>query len=298
MILFMLMSAVCMVSCGSASNKTIDLEAEIADYVSSCDAEIGVAVITDRGDTITVNNDSAYPMNSVMKLYQAMAAADVMQKRNIPLDSVLSVARGELHPAMYSPMRDSAPADSDGITISIASLIGYSLKQSDNNACDLLFDRIIGIGETEAYVRSLGIRNFGIKVNERAMYDDHEVVNRNWNHPLAAAELINRLFTETLFAEPYQGFLKRTLTTCRTGENRLSKPFIATNAVIGHKTGTGFDSTEGLPQGINDVGYVRLPNGRTYSVAVFVRTSKRGMAETEKMIADISAMVARSMCSD
>ncbi len=45
------------------------LEAALDRYVRTHEAEIGIAVITDCRDTICVNNDRRYPMNSVMKLY-------------------------------------------------------------------------------------------------------------------------------------------------------------------------------------------------------------------------------------
>ncbi len=64
-----------------------------------------------------------------------------------------------------------------------------------------------------------------------------------------------------------------------------------TGAVIGNKTGTGFAS-DGLPLGINDVGFVRLPNQRSYAIAVFIRSSQVDMEATENMIGGISAIVA------
>lgn len=91
----------------------------------------------------------------------------------------------------------------------------------------------------------------------------------------------------------FQRFLTKTLNGCTTGENRLAKPLLPTNAVIGHKTGTGFPSADGHPQGINDVGFVRLPNGRSYSIAVFVKSSRYDMEKTERLIADVSEIVWR-----
>ena len=64
------------------------LKSKLEHYIQSCRAEIGVAVIMDAHDTICVNNASPYPMNSVLKLYQALAVADVLQKRGVALDSV------------------------------------------------------------------------------------------------------------------------------------------------------------------------------------------------------------------
>lgn len=62
------------------------------------------------------------------------------------------------------------------------------------------------------------------------------------------------------------------------------------NAVIGHKTGTGFLLPDGGIQAVNDVGYVHLPNGHRYSIAVFIANSHYSMEETEAFIARISEM--------
>lgn len=271
----------------NAQNKR--LQTELERYVLSCPAEIGVAVVTDTQDTVCVNNEIPYPMNSVVKLYQAMAVNDFLQRHGISPDSVLSIKRTELHPGMYSPMRDAYP--SGDIRISIAGLLKYSLQQSDNNACDILFRYIAGPETTEKYIRSLGITDFGIRVTEQDMFENHTVSSENWNYPLSAALLIHKLFTQQLYEPVYQHLLTETLISCNTGQNRLPRPLLSQGAVIGHKTGTGFSSPTGLPQGINDVGFVRLPDGRYYAIAVFIKSSPLDMDATEKIIADISEIV-------
>ncbi len=42
---------------------------------------------------------------------------------------------------------------------------------------------------------------------------------------------------------------------------------------------------------VNDVGYVHLPDGRRYSIAVFIADSGYDMKTTEGFVADISAIV-------
>ena len=273
--------------CINASPKW--LQAELKEYVFCCPAEIGIAVVTDTRDTICVNAESSYPMNSVMKLYQAMAVAATLQAQGRGLDLLLPIKQEELHPKTYSPMRKDYP--SGDFQLSIARLLKYSLQESDNNACDILFRHVVGIEATEKYIQSLGIKNFAIRVNEQDMYENNAASYKNWNLPLSAALLINKLFTEPLYDSVYQNFLKETLISCTTGKNRLSKPLVSRGGVIGHKTGTGFNSLMGLPQGINDVGFVRLPNGRHYAIAVFIRSAFRDMHGTEQIIADISEIV-------
>ncbi len=300
-------------------SESLSIQIALEDFVRTHDADIGIAVITDRGDTVCMNNGRKYPMNSVMKLYQAMAVADVMQQRGHRLDSMITVSRKEMEEDTYSPMRDQYPKGD--FRISIADLLKYSLQQSDNNACDILFHHVIGISETDRYIRNLGISGFAISASEADMHADTARVYENWNYPIAAAILINRLFTEPVFDSDqkgnencenehdnigigrrydniYQCFITETLNECTTGRNRLARPLLPTNAVIGHKTGTGFPSANGHPQGINDVGFVRLPNGRSYSIAVFVKSSRYDMEETERLIAEVSEIVWREVSGE
>ncbi len=85
--------------------------------------------------------------------------------------------------------------------------------------------------------------------------------------------------------------IKRLMETCETGVNRLSKPLIKSNAIIGHKTGTGFTLPNGRLMAVNDAGYVHLPNGRGYSIVVFIKNSGYDSETTESMIAEISRIV-------
>lgn len=283
--------AAALTSCHSTSGDSLqhDLEA----YIATCDAEIGVAVITDRGDTICVNNDRHYPMNSVVKLYQAMAVAATLEQRGTPLDTVITIARDELHQATYSPIRDNCPGDT--LRLTVAQLLEYSLQLSDNNAFDIMADRIVDLPATRHHIGTLGISGFDIMAYEKEMFDDHDLTNANRNHPLSAAMLINALFTKQLYAADYQNFLKHTLVSCETGANRLASPLKATGATIGHKTGTGFTAPDGTAQGTNDVGFVTLPNGRSYAIAVFVRTSSADLPSTERIIARLSEITLNHM---
>ena len=77
----------------------------------------------------------------------------------------------------------------------------------------------------------------------------------------------------------------------RTGLDRLAFPILPTNALIGHKTGTGFPTPEGRISAVNDCGYVNLPNGTRYSIAVFVADSNYDIATTSAIIAEVSKIV-------
>lgn len=273
------------------ANPSSELQTELENFISTCSAEIGVAVITDCGDTICVNAESPYPLHSVAKLHQAIAVTDYLNDSKIPLETKLRVQAHELQPDTFSPLQDEHP--SGDFSITIAELLRFSLQQSDNNACDLLFNHLIGIEATNAYIQSLGIEHFAIRHDERAMHENPKCAYENWSTPKDAAKLIYALFTDDRFDNPYHRYVKSLLWSCETGKNRLVAPLSDTKARLAHKTGTGFDSKIGYPQEINDVGFVELPDGRHYAIAVFVKNSANELQTSEKMIADISAIVFR-----
>lgn len=78
---------------------------------------------------------------------------------------------------------------------------------------------------------------------------------------------------------------------CQTGLNRIPAPLSGADAMVAHKTGTGFSDEAGNPMGVNDVAFVILPDGKSYALAVFVKSTQKDMDATENMIADISKIV-------
>lgn len=63
------------------------LETQLKQAIKDKKAEIGIAVIIDGKDTVTVNNDIHYPLMSVFKFHQALALADYMGKKKQSLDN-------------------------------------------------------------------------------------------------------------------------------------------------------------------------------------------------------------------
>lgn len=171
-------------------------------------------------------------------------------------------------------------------------------QKSDNNACDILFNYTGGVSYTDSYIRSLGINNFSISKTEDDMHKDLTACYENWSTPLEIASLTDMLFSKELFPTEYQNFLKETMLNCQTGTNRLPAPLLDTTARIGHKTGTSDRNVQGELIGINDVGFILLPDGKRYTIAVLVKDSKESMADTEKIIANISGIVYHHLVSE
>ena len=265
------------------------LETQLKEAIKGKKAEIGIAVIIDGKDTVTVNNDIHYPLMSVFKFHQALALADYMGKQKQSLETRLPIKKSDLKPDTYSPLRDKYPQG--GTEMSIADLLRYTLQQSDNNACDILFNYQGGPDAVNKYIYSLGIRECAIVGTETAMHEDLNLCYENWTTPLAAAELVEIFRKKPLFPKVYKDFIFQTMVECQTGQDRLVAPLLNKKVTVGHKTGTGDLNAKGQQIGCNDIGFVLLPGGRTYSIAVFVKDSEENNQANSKIIADISRIV-------
>lgn len=266
-----------------------NLKTQLQKIIAGADARVGVAVIAD-GDTLTVNGSPDYPLMSVMKLHQAVAVARILEERGLPLTTTVHIYVQDLKAGTWSPLRDARPGG--GFGMSVAELLRYTLQQSDNNACDILFDRFAAPEHVDSIIRSMGFRDFRIAATENEMHRDLKKCRENVSSPLSAADLMDRLASGTLpLGKEYADFIRSTLLECRTGLNRLPLPLEGSGALIGHKTGTSDREADGRWTGINDVGFVLLPDGRSYTLAVFISDSALGMEENEKLIADISGAV-------
>lgn len=284
----------------NAADPLAGLKQEVQDICMEADAEIGVALVVDSGDWIAVNDDVLYPMMSVVKFHQALAVSHCLYEKGGTLDTVLHVTSADLREGTWSPLRDSRPeGDFD---ISVGELLTYTLQQSDNNACDILFDRIVSPSGTDEYIRSLPLcsDDFSIACTEADMMRDNSLAFANRTSPLAAAGLLS-YFIHPDSTLPYKSFIMNTMIGCTTGRGRLAAPFAGTEScrgkyaddgvVVGHKTGSGYIDSDGRITATNDIGFFILPDGRSYCLAVFVKNSPLPLPETEKIISDISLAV-------
>lgn len=253
--------------------------------------QVGVAVIINGTDTVAVNNENIYPMMSVFKLHQAIALCSAPELRGLSLDSVMEIRRDQLDTTTWSPMLKFYTTPT--FKISIRQLLRYSLTQSDNNASNLMFERLLSATRTDDLIAGIIPReSFRIVYTESQMKEDHDKAYSNRTSPLGAAMLIDRLFSDSLLMPARQEFIKRTLGECATGNDRLAAPLLNQPGVtIAHKTGSGYRTSDGLLMAHNDVGYITLPNGIHYSMAVFVKDFDGSEEEAAKVIAQLSAIV-------
>ncbi len=251
------------------------------------DARIGLAVSTQKGLLLS-RNDTLLPMLSVFKFPVALAALDKAGRGTVPLSAPVAVGPERLVADTYSPMRDSLP--SSGGTVTLGALLRYAVSRSDNIACDLLIDFADGPAAVEAYVRSLGIDGILISATEHDMHLAVENQRLNTARPSALCALFGRFLQGGLLSAEHEAFLRGLLTAAETGAGKL-KAGLPEGTVIGHKTGSSDRTADGVRIADNDAGYVVLPDGRTYCIAVFITDSQEDDSTNAAAIAAISNAV-------
>lgn len=288
-------------ACGPAnSGKFKALHKELSAYISNKDATIGVALIINGTDTVEVNGRREFPMLSVYKFPIALTLAESYREKGLKLETPIRIYPDDLHLDTYSPMTEkllaSSRIETDSLTIPTHALLTYMLQQSDNNASDIAL-RLVGRAQNVGrYLSDIGAEGITVNNSESEMHDNTSLCYDNSATPIAMASLLDDF--DRNYNDPLSVEIKSIMETCSTGTDRLAKPLTQANATIGHKTGTGFTLPDGRLMAVNDAGYVHLPDGRRYSIAVFIEDSGYDMAATESIIADISEIVLSSIAKD
>ena len=268
------------------------LRNKIQKIIQGKDATVGVAIIVDGKDTLTINNNFRYPTQSVYKFHLALAVLDYLNKNNLTLDHQLYVKKGDLLPNTHSPLRDDYPQGE--MYLSVADIIRYTVSKSDNNGCDILFRLVGGTAVVDRYIRGLGLSEFAIAATEEEMHGPWEVQYTNWSTPYTAAQALEIFRTHDILPQPFHDFLWDALAGTTTGGNKI-KALLPEGTFVAHKTGSSFRNAEGLKAAENDIAIIQLPDGRYYSLVVFVADSMESNDVNCGIIAQISKAVYDSL---
>ena len=130
--------------------------------------------------------------------------------------------------------------------MSFRELLEWSLIESDNNAADLLLKRVGGTACATTLLKDVaGELDITIGASEQNMHQDPirviSIVLHRWLWLRCSTDLTLEIKNRSKSFSDISVMLEQ----CRTGLDRLAAPFIATNAIVGHKTGTGFPTPEG-----------------------------------------------------
>ena len=87
--------------CRPASDWQTQLRTELQAY--TLDAQIGIALLLENGDSLTLNNRQHYEMMSVFKFHQALAVCNYLHHHNQSLDTLLHITPDDLKPRSPIP---------------------------------------------------------------------------------------------------------------------------------------------------------------------------------------------------
>jgi beta-lactamase class A len=172
----------------------------------------------------------------------------------------------------------------------LSEIIKFTVSQSDNSGCDLLFKLIGGTEKANRYIHSLGIKDVAIKNPEAEIQADWSVQYKNWTTPSAATKLLEKFYKKNILSKNSYDFLWKTMVETTTGPNKL-KGKLPKEAIVAHKTGYSGANKEGMVGATNDIGIVILPNGKKFAIALFVSDSMENEKANDGIMAEVAKVV-------
>lgn len=266
-------------------SQTSLLKNEMEKIVTGKNAKVGVSVSGgDSEETLTLNGEVRFPMQSVFKFHIALAVMAEVDKGSLSPEQLMGIKKDELMTDTWSPMRDKYP---EGGILTLGEIIRYTIAVSDNNGCDILLRLIGGPEAVTSFLKSKGLTGFAIVYDEAEMHQNYENQFANWSTPESATYLL-RLFNENKLILPESTeYLRQIMRETSTGMKRI-KGMLPEGTVVAHKTGSSGRDENGIATATNDIGIVWLPDGRFFYISVFVADSKETDEMNERIIADLS----------
>ena len=265
-----------------------ELEKLIAKIAEEVKGKVGVAaVVLETGDSVSLNADQHFPMQSVYKLPIAMAVLHEVDDEKFTLDEQIGVTKDDFVGSnQHSPIRDKNP---NGSTLTVRDLIQFALSESDGTASDVLMRLAGGPDAVQTYLAAIGVRDMAIFNTEKELGLNWQTQYSNFATPNAAITLLRNLNEGNGVSPANRELLLKNLTESTPGAKRL-KGLLPAGISVAHKTGTS-GIQNGITAATNDIGIITLPNGKHIAIAVFVSDSPADEKTRESLIAKIGKAV-------
>ena len=265
--------------------QTSELKNKIEQITKDKKAKVGVAILDfSSKESLEVYGNDHFPMQSVFKFHLALAVLNQVDAGKFALNQKIFISKADLKPNWWSPLKDKYP--NGDVDLPLSEILGFTVSQSDNLGCDILFKLLGGPKIVDDYISSLGVKDVAIVSNEEVMQADWNVQYKNYSSPLAAVKLLEKFYKKAILSKPSYDFLWKTMVETTTGVTKI-RALLPKNTIFAHKTGWSGTNKEGLTGATNDIGIVTLPNGKQFAIAVFVTNSTEKEAINDAMIAEI-----------
>lgn len=262
------------------------LRQKIQQIASAADGKLGVAILDLEGkDTLTVNGNGHFAMQSVYKFHLGLAVLNQIDKGKFKLDQKILVKKKDLLPNTWSPLREKYP--NGEVEIPLSELLQFTVAQSDNNGCDILFNLVGSPKTVDTYIKNLGIKDVAISTTEQEMHQNPKAQFTNWSTPWSALKLLEKFYQKKILSTSTHDFMWKTLAEATTGSQKI-KGLLPKGTIVAHKSGLSGADAKGITAATNDIGIVRLPNGKHFAIAVFYGNTKMSDKESDNVIAEVS----------
>ena len=268
------------------------LRRSIGEIAENAKGKVGVhAYVIETGETVGLNQNDRFAMQSVVKLPIAMAVLRQVDEGKLSLDQPVKFDKIELvPPGMHSPIRERYP---DGGALPLRELLRAAVSDSDGSSSDVL-QRLAGGAEgVQSFIDGLGISGMKVKYTHKEFFQEWNMQYENSATPEAAVRLLQNLWAQKSAApagaDQKELLLLSFMNETPTGPNRL-KGMLPAGTQVAHKTGTSA-TRNGVTASTNDAGIITLPNGSHMVIAVFVRDSVADEKTRDAVIAGIAKLI-------
>lgn len=273
-------------SLNSKAQSIDNLRNEINQIISPKNLTAGISIKgIESQDTLSINGDLRAPMMSVFKFHIALTVLDLVDQKKLKLNQKIFIKKEELLPNTWSPIREDFPEGNMELTLD--ELLRYTVSHSDNNGCDILLRLIGGTETVQKFINSQGIRDFTIKANEEQMFI-WENLYLNTTTPLATTELLEKFFEGKILKKKTTKYLYQIMVENSRGLTWM-KAGLPTGTELAHRTGISNTNEAGLRVAMNNVGIVKLPNGKHFILSIYLTEITEEREVTEKILADIAS---------
>jgi len=263
------------------------------------------------GERITVNGDETFVMASTYKVAIATTLLDRVDKGQLKLTDLIDISQEMMVAG------DNAIAETfihPGLKLSVANLLEVMITASDNTATDTCLKLAGGPEAVTKMMRSIGITELRVdRYTSEILRDFYGLPDKAYVSVLAAAlakdptlaakqpdrnlefekedprdhstpkamlKLLLAIDSGKVLSEKSREILLATMSRTHTGPGRL-KGLLPKGTPVAHKTGT-------IGGVANDVGFVTLPDGRRFAIAVFTKSSTTSEADRDRAIAEVT----------
>jgi len=290
------------------------LDREIAALEQRSQGRLGVALLDLRDRELWSHRGAeSFPMQSVFKLPLAIAVLQAVESGRLKLDQPITIHRREFS-LYHSPLAKAFKGESNAYPV--RELIRLAAGESDNTAADILMREIGGPKTVTAMLKAGDIAGISVDRYEREFQPEiYGLPGFAWSEAIdepayrarlakldpqrrqraLAAALKDKRDSSTpeasvLFLEAqakgnwlrdpaHSRLIDRVATESPTGPKRI-KAGLPPGARFAHKTGLGL-TLDGINHATNDIGVVRLPDGRAFAIAVYLAGSRADEATRE-----------------